>query len=312
MPNTINYNPPADKTANHDGHESRKLIPEIWARELQEYRKDNLVMWPLIDGQFSNEIQAKGDVLHINFAADLDTEGRNNAPTDGTQVDIEGLDISQADLKIDRYERKALGVQDVLKAQGAYELRSKHSKALSRYLDAKKDQEIFYRATEAGTGFSNSVTVTGKRDGKTGYLAFGDIVEAATLLDEKNVPEDDRYIVVNSRGRGDLRQIPEFVAYKETGESGLVKSKTGWVGELYGMPVYVTNAVSKVGTDYAFLMFHKSALIGATQAVPGIESDRDARAGMDILVAHELFGVSVLRPDHGVVIKRPVTPVTTP
>jgi hypothetical protein len=53
-------------------------------------------------------------------------------------------------------------------------------------------------------------------------------------------------------------------------------------------------------------MFHKEAIIGATQAVPGVESDRDKLLGVDYIVGAELFGVKVLRPDHGVVITRPV------
>jgi len=70
------------------------------------------------------------------------------------------------------------------------------------------------------------------------------------------------------------------------------------------MPVYVTNAVTVASSKYQFLMFHKSAIIGATQDVPKVEFYRDALKGQDDLIAGELFGVKVLRPDHGVLIKR--------
>ena len=73
------------------------------------------------------------------------------------------------------------------------------------------------------------------------------------------------------------------------------------------MPVYVTNTIGKdsgAKPAYQFLMFHRSAIIGATQNVPMIEFGRDYKKGQDDVVASELFGVKVLRPDHGVVIKR--------
>lgn len=113
-------------------------------------------------------------------------------------------------------------------------------------------------------------------------------------------------------GRADLRKIPEFTAYKEVGQSGLVKSKAGFVGEIYGMPVYVTNAIKDNGDDeYDFLMFHRSAIIAATQTVPRVEFGRDYKRGQDDMVGSELFGVKVLRPDHGVVIKRTATPTVS-
>lgn len=38
-------------------------IPELWAKEIQENRVNNLVMWALIDGRLSSEISQKGDTL---------------------------------------------------------------------------------------------------------------------------------------------------------------------------------------------------------------------------------------------------------
>lgn len=278
-----------------DAAGSKNLVPALWAKEIQSFRVDNLVMWNLIDGRFSNEISAKGDVLHIDFAAEIDDATDSNF-TVGSDVSVDSLDISQVDLLIDRYIRKGLGIQDALKAQSAYALRSTQEGTLARFLDRAKDEEVMRKAV---AGFTVNTPIAAGA-----ALEFADVVDAATALDEKNVPEDGRVIVVNGRGRGDLRKIPEFTAYKETGESGLVKKQTGFVGELYGMPVYVTNAVISDGTNYQYLMFHKSAIIGATQEVPMVEFYRDALKGQDDLIGGELFGVKVLRPDHGVIITR--------
>lgn len=279
-----------------------RLVPELWAKEIADNRVDNLVLWALIDGRYSSEIKTKGDTLHVPFLGEIDDDTSvNSSVTSASNIDA--LDATLIDLYIDRYIRKALGVQDVAKAQSAYELRSPYVTRLGRFLDRAKDEEVWAKAVDATSGFTGKVTCTGNTNTT---LAFKDIVDAAGILDAKNVPEDNRFIVVNGYGRADLRQIPEFTSYKETGDAGLVKSKTGFVGHIYGMPVYVTNAVSNDGTDYKFLMFHKEAIIGATQSVPSLESDREKLLGVDYIVGAELFGVKVLRPDHGVIITRPV------
>jgi hypothetical protein len=283
-----------------DAARTDRLIPEIWAKEIADNRVDNLVLWALIDSRYSSEIKMKGDTLHVPFLSEItDDTSVNSSVTVASTIDA--LDATLIDLYIDRYIRKALGVQDVAKVQSAYELRSPYVTRLGRFLDRAKDEEVW---TKAVAGFTETITATGNTNTT---LAFKDIVNAAAILDANNVPEDNRYIVVNGYGRADLRQIPEFTSYKETGDAGLVKNKTGFVGHIYGMPVYVTNACSEVDGVYQFLMFHKEAIIGATQTVPSLESDRDKLLGVDYIVGGELFGVKVLRPDHGVKITRPAT-----
>lgn len=294
-----NYVTPTIGTGAVSGSNDEALnIPELWAKEIQENRVNNLVMWSLIDGRYTGEISQKGDTLHINFLDEISDDTSTNSAVSGLTID--GLDTDQVDLLIDRYIRKVLGVQDVLKAQSAYEFRAPYTARLGRYLDRALDEEVMRKAV-AGAG--STVTVTGNTNTT---LAFADVVNAAAALDAANVPTDNRAIVVNGYGLGDLRQVAEFTLYNHTGEAGLVKSTTGLVGHIYNMPVYVTNAVTTSTGKYNFLMFHKSAIVGATQNVPSFESDRDKVNGIDFIAGAELFGVKVLRADHIVKITRPV------
>lgn len=295
-----NYVTPTIGTGAVSGSGDEALnIPELWAKEIQENRVNNLVMWALIDGRLSSEISQKGDTLHLNFLDEITDDTSVNSAVSGLTID--GLDTDQIDLIIDRYIRKVLGVHDVLKAQSAYEFRAPYTARLGRYLDRALDEEVMRKAV-AGAG--KTITVTGNTNTT---LAFADVVKAAAELDAANVPIEGRAIVINGYGLGDLRQVPEFTAFKETGESGLVKGATGLVGEIYGMNVYVSNAVSTTGGNYNFLMLHRSAVIGAVQSVPSFESDRDKVDGIDFIAGAQLWGVKVLRADHIVKITRPVT-----
>lgn len=274
-----------------------RFVPTLWAKELADNRLNNLVFWNLVDSRYSGEISAFGDVLKIPFLAEVTAwDGTNYVP--GTEVDVDSLDATTVDLIIDQYPRHAVGITDALKAQGKYDLRQPVNRRLSTYLDSAKDTTV-YNALVAGS--SNTAITPGAS------LTFESIVDAAAELDSKNVPQSERYIVVNGYGLSDLRKVAEFTLNDHTGRTGVVEGTKGIVGSIYGMPVYVTEAIT-ANTDatpaYDFLMFHKSALVSATQSVPKTEFYRDALRGQDDVIASELFGVKVLRPDHIVVIKR--------
>lgn len=285
-------------TAN-DAANTKALVPELWAKDIAKNRTDSYVLWNLINHQYQSEIGQKGDVLHINFLSEIDDDTAVNSSVTVAST-VESLDVTQTDLVIDRYIRKALGIQDVAKAQSAYEMRSHYVEKLGKFMARAIDEELMKKAV---AGFSHTVEASGT----DGTLAFADIVDAAALLDTDNVPENERYIVVNGVGRADLRKIPEFTSYKETGDAGLVKNLNGFVGHIYGMPVYVTEAIKPVSGELNFLMFHREALIAATQSVPTLEGDREKLLGQDYIVGSQLWGAKVLRANHGVVIKRTVT-----
>lgn len=271
-----------------------------WAKELAENRLNNLVFWPLVDSRYSGEISAYGDILKIPFLGELSAwDGTNYVP--GTEVDVESLNATTVDLIIDQYPRRAVGITDALKAQGKYELRQPAERRLAYFLDTAKDTAV-YNALVAG-----ATTTPVSATGTSGTLAFADIVDAAAALDEGNVPQENRYLVVNGRGLSDLRKVAEFSLYDHTGKTALVEGQKGIVGHIYGMPVYVTEVIganSDSTPAYDFVMFHKSALVCASQNVPRTEFYRDALKGQDDIIASELFGVKMLRGDHAVVIKR--------
>lgn len=298
MPNYVT--PTIGTGAVTDTAKTGDLVPEIWAKELAANRVDNLVLWALINGQYQGEISQKGDVLHIDDLAEIDDDTSTNASVTNRST-IDSLEVGQVDLIIDRYIRKAVGIQDVAAAQSAYALRAPYLERLGRFLDRAKDEEVYRKAV---ADFAHTVSAGAA-------LTFNTIVDAASKLDESNVPQEDRFIVINGKGLADLRKVAEFTLYNHTGEAGIVKNTKGIVGHIYGMPVYVTEAIKAQSGVFNFLMFHRSAIIGATQNVPGVESDRDKLAGIDYVVGSELFGVKVHRPDHGVVITRTAPATTT-
>lgn len=268
------------------------FIPEIWAKEVQMARRNKLVMANLVDHQYEEGVNY-GDTIHITSIAEMTAD----AITPGTALTPVAPTETEQTIVIDQYYGKAIELQDMLKKQSKYDLMKPYTDVIGFALAKAIDGSLLAQ-------FAN--VVTAHKQTAVAALTFNGVVDAHTLLDEDNVPQEDRAMVVNARGLSDLRKLEEFSSYNATGEVGLVKSKMGIVGTIYGTPVYLTNAVATDSGAYQNLLFHKSAFAVVIQSQPEMETDRDILKKADLLSGSTLWGVKTVRPDHAVVLRRTV------
>lgn len=270
------------------------FIPEVWAKDVQMARRNKLIMANLVDHQYEDDI-AYGDTVHITSIAEMTAD----AITPGTALVPVAPTETEQTLVIDQYYGKAIELQDMLKRQSKYDLRRPYADVIGFALATAIDSSLLAQ---------HANVVAGNIQTAVANLTFNGIVDAHSLLDKNNVPQEDRAMVVNWAGLADLRKLPEFVNYEKTGEVGLVEKQMGMVGTIYGAPVYLTNAVKSIGGTpaYQFLLFHKSAFAIAVQSQPEMESDRDILKKSDLLSGSCLWGVKTVRTDHAVVIRRTV------
>lgn len=268
------------------------FIPDVWAKDVQMARRNKLIMANLVDHQYEDVI-AYGDTVHITSIAEMTAD----AIVPGTALVPVAPTETEQTLLIDQYYGKAIELQDMLKRQSKYDLRQPYADVIGFALATAIDSSLLARYVDV---------VAGNQQTAVAALTFNGIVDAHSLLDKNNVPQEDRAMVVNWAGLADLRKLPEFVNYEKTGEVALVEKKMGMVGTIYGAPVYLTNAVKQTGGTpaYQFLLFHKSAFAIAVQAQPEMESDRDILKKSDLLSGSCLWGVKTVRTDHAVIIRR--------
>lgn len=272
------------------------FIPEVWAKDIQMARRNKLVMGSLIDKQYQSDLKY-GDTVHITSIAEMTAD----AITPGTALVPVAPTETEQTLVVDQYYGKAFEIQDMLKRQSMYSLRQPYTDVMGHAIAKAIDGSLLAQFANVATAHKMTAVAT---------VTFDNIVDAHTLLDEDNVPMEDRALVINARILGDLRKLDEFKAYNEVGTEGIIRSKLGIVGTIYGTPVYLTNAV-KTNTDsgtpnYQALLFHKSAFASVIQLQPSVESDRDILKKADIVSISALWGVKTVRPDHAVVIRRNV------
>jgi N4-gp56 family major capsid protein len=136
-------------------------------------------------------------------------------------------------------------------------------------------------------------------------LSAATIAQAAAKLRAAGVPAQDLACVVNPYVAYDLKK--DLTNTWQNPNGGVVQNEamsTGYVGMLFGIPVYESSLVADTGTtgDYVGGVFHKQALGLAMIGDINIETQRRASfLGTDV-VASAHYGVGELYDGYGIAI----------
>lgn len=273
------------------------FIPDVWAKDILMARRNKLVATNLVDHQYESALKY-GDTVHITSIAEMTAD----AITPGTALVPVAPTETEQTLLINQYFGKAIEIQDMVKIQSMYELRAPYVDVMGFALAKAIDASVMGQWTNV---------VAGNQQTAVAALTFNGIVDATTLLDAANVPQTDRALIVDAAGLGDLRKLTQFTNWSDTGRAGVREDPMGIVGEIYGAPVYLSNAVANgttnvinSSTNHKNMLVHKSAFALAIQKQPDVESDRDILKKSDLISTSALWGVKTVRPDHAVVLAR--------
>lgn len=271
-----------------------ELIPESWTKDVEYARDDAFVAANLVERRFEKDLSV-GDTVHIPFIADLVTE---SIVSTGSMTPVANTE-TKVDLVVDQFEGTAVEIFDKTKIQSKYDLPKIYSNRIGNALANVVDTSLLDEYTNILAGNKPTTVAT---------LTYDLVVEAVGLLDAGNVPQGNRFFIVNSVTLSDLRKDAQFVRYDSTGEKGghLQGGGVGAIGEIYGIPVYLSNNVQDDATSYMNILAHKSWLALAIQAKPDMEKHRNPLASAGYLIGRVLYGLKTIRPDHAVQVARTI------
>lgn len=117
-------------------------------------------------------------------------------------------------------------------------------------------------------------------------LAATDIAEARKLLNVQNVPQENRYLVINPADEKAVLLIDNFIRADAYGSpNGLIN---GYIGRIYGFNVIMSN-----NATYS-IAYHQTATAVAYQMTPKFETLRDLAYLADRISLSVLFGCKVM------------------
>ena len=130
-------------------------------------------------------------------------------------------------------------------------------------------------------------------------------------LDDNDVPGTERFVAIPPVEKNRLLGNGRFTEQSFVGEVGMGNSiRTGKVGNLYGMDVYVSaNSPTVLATNgttqvRGVMIAHKDSMILVNQIMPRVQSQYKLEFLSDVLVADCAFGAAVVRTEANVALDR--------
>ena len=295
------------------------FIRELWTDEIIAAYKSNLVMPQLVVNMPFNG--RKGDTFHVPNPV------RGVAAVKGpeSQVTLQANQELTKQYLIDQHYEYSRLIEDVVAIQADDSLRAFYTddagyalaKQVDTHLHAEGAKFAGADAVPTTEGSAYSKAVIGS-DGSTVWnsattgngtaLADDGIRELIRQLDDNDVPNAGRVLVIPPVEKKSLTGIPRFTEQAFVGEVGGGNTiRNGMIGNLYGVDVFVsTNCEglqSADTTDYfACLMFQKEALVFIEQMRPRVQTQYKQEYLGDLFTADTLYGKGVLRPEAGIAV----------
>jgi len=293
------------------------FIPELWSDEVIASYQKNLVLANLVTR--INHKGKKGDTINIP------TPVRGSATSKGENalVKIQGDTHGNTALSIDKHYEYSVLIEDMAEVQALSSLRRFYTEDAGYALSTQVDLDLFNTAaklnggngTAGNSGWNKAQVFTNAgvlsdwdRSGTGNAISLATGGDAAIRgmiekLDLADVPQDGRAIVLTPRQYTDMLGIQRYTEQAFIGDGNAIK--TGKVGQIYGVDVYVTNALGttqcatgSVVHDIG-LVLHKDAMALVEQLGVRSQSSYMQEYLGDLYTADTIYGVGEMRDASG-------------
>ena len=267
------------------------FIPEIWADGIYKYFERKSVFRGLVDDYsalFSDK--GYGDVLHIPEMSLISASDKSA----GADVSYDATATTETQLVVNKHKYVAKLFEDLTLIQSEADLVEKYSRMMGEALSRQVDADIWSELQNLEDSLNLSEDDT---------LTAGKLEEALATLGEADIPymDGEGAMVVNPTLFADILNpsagIAQFFIRNDAVGEGNRGLRSGLVGSLYGIDVYMSNTVDTANEGGAGAntisgaIFHKSAVAFASQQDVRVQSEYSIDALGTKVVADLLYGV---------------------
>ena len=266
------------------------FIPEIWADGIYKYFERKTVFRGLVD-DYSSLVKGKGygDAINVPEMSIISA----SAKSAGADVSYDATATTTTQLALNKHKYVAKLFEDIALIQSEADLVSKYSRMMGEALARQVDTDIWAELD----GLNQSQDLSADNT-----LTAGVFETVLATLGENDIPYSDGEcsMVVNQTLFADILNpsagIAQYFIRNDAVGEGNQGLRSGMVGSLYGIDVYMSNTVSSSGTDgvVAGAVFHKSAAVFASQQEVRVQSEYSIDALGTKLVSDLLYGCKII------------------
>ena len=304
------------------------FIPEVWSGKLVEKFYEATVLAAIANTDYEGEIKNKGDKVNIRNRATITIDDY----TTDQDLTVRRPSVAATELLIDKGKYFNLALDDVMEIQADIDLLSMWSEDASEQMKIAVDTNVLMgddgdgdgtglvestdiaaanRGLTAGAISGNirlgtsaaptfvNVAASGTGDGAltTDDMAIVDyIVNCGQVLDEQNIPESGRWMVIPAWLASMIKKS-DLKDASITGDS-VSPLRNGRLGTIDRFTLYVSNllkAPTATPTAFPVLFGTKAALTFASQFTK-LETIRSERSFSNLLRGLQVYGFAVVNP----------------
>ena len=249
------------------------FIPQLWSNKLNAKFYQNTMLSEISNTSWEGEIKNQGDSIRIRTAPSITITDYAGA---GTTLSTETPVPIYTDLQINKGKYFSVQVNDVLAHQADIDLMETFTDDAAKQLKIAIENEAFFQwfVTE-GAAAANKGATAGAISASYGLgtdlvpvnqATSGEllkmILRMSAALDEQNVPEEGRWLLMSPHDRHILMQSDIAQAYFTGDNASIVR--TGKIGMLDRFTVYVSNLLPHGTTAKATVAGLSATSTGAT------------------------------------------------
>lgn len=303
---------------------SGTFIPAVWSAKMNAKFYAASTFADVSNTNWEGEVSGMGDKVIIHTAPDIVVSNY----TAGGTLNYQAPTPNTQELNIDKGKSFAFQVNDVLAFQAQPNLIDTFSESAAEQMRVAIDSQCWY-GTFNGAAAANKGTTAGAKSGSynlgtdlapvtlTAANVLPTILSMSSVLDEQNIPESDRWLVIDPYTRSLLFQS-DLAKVDFTGDASS-PVRNGLIGTIDRFRVYVSNhmprAVAGTATPWlsgdgsensitstsnlkrrVLIAGHKSALTFASQ-ITKMETIRNPNDFGDYIRSLNVFGFKVVKSD---------------
>jgi len=244
---------PVQSPFNTNPSYSGAFIPTLWSGKLLAKFYQNTMLSEIANTDYEGELKNQGDTIRIRLAPSISISDY----TVGQNLSYEVPTPIFQDMQVNKGKYFGVQVNDVLAYQSDMNLMNMFTEDAAKQLKIQIENEVFFNsfvtegpaaanigatagAISAAYNLGTDVTPI---DQATPENVLKAILRMSTVLDEQNVPEDNRWLIISPFDRQLLMQSSIAQAYFTGDQSSVIR--TGKIGMLDRFSVYVSNLLPR-------------------------------------------------------------------
>jgi hypothetical protein len=259
------------------------FIPEIFSKKLQAKFYANTVLAEVTTNEYEGEISGQGDKVNIRAVPAVTVADYTGS------LSYADVTSSTIELNINKAKSYAFKVDDILRQQADIDFMNAAAEDAAQNMKIAIETDVF-----ANVGAGSSLTdVNSSEAGTNAGNILGHILTAGRTLDENNIPETERFMIIDPATAAIIKNSDLKQAYLTGDAESPIRN--GNIGMIDRFTVYVSNNLPSSGSVTTGLYGHPKAVAYASQ-MTNTETVRLESAFGDGVRGLAVYGYKVIIP----------------